>query len=133
MDRRALEALAGSFESLYARLYGSAAAYREAGIECVTFGVDATAKTVQPDLARLPVDGPDPSPARKGARPVFWSRAAGFSETPLYDGERLRPGNRLAGHAVVEYPGTTLLILPGWTGELDPYLNVHLTREADRR
>lgn len=133
VDRRALEALAGSFESLYARLYGSAAAYREAGIECVTFGVDATAKTVQPDLARLPMDGPDPSPARKGARPVFWSRAAGFSESPLYDGERLRPGNRLAGPAVVEYPGTTLLILPGWTGELDPYLNVHLTREADWR
>ncbi len=133
VDRRALEALAGSFESLYARLYGSAAAYREAGIECVTFGVDATAKTVQPDLARLPMDGPDPSPARKGARPVFWSRAAGFSESPLYDGERLRPGNRLAGPAVVEYPGTTLLILPGWTGELDPYLNVHLSREADRR
>lgn len=127
VDRRALEALAGSFESLYARLYGEAAAYREAGIECVTFGVDATAKTVQPELARLPLAGADASHARKGARPVFWSRAAGFSESPLYDGDRLGPGNRLAGPAVVEYPGTTLLVLAGWTAEVDPYRNVHLS------
>jgi N-methylhydantoinase A len=130
VDPGALEQLGESFEALYARLYGEAAAYREAGVECVTFGVDATAKTVQPELARLTLAGPDASPALKGAREVFLSRAAGFARTPLYDGERLRPGNRLAGGAIVEYPGTTLLILPGWTAEVDSFRNVHLTQES---
>lgn len=130
VDQRALERLGESFEALYARLYGDAAAYREAGIECLTFGVDVTAKTVQPELARLPLAGPDASHALKGARDVFLSRAARFGKMPLYDGERLRPGNRLRAPAVVEYPGTTLLILPRWMAEVDPYRNMYLTRES---
>lgn len=130
VDQRALERLGESFEALYARLYGDAAAYREAGIECLTFGVDVTAKTVQPELARLPLAGPDASHVLKGARDVFLSQAARFGKMPLYDGERLRPGNRLRGPAVVEYPGTTLLVLPRWMAEVDPYRNMYLTRES---
>ena len=37
----------------------------------------------------------------------------------VYDGERLQPGDRLVGPAVVERYGDTVLIPPGYTGDVD--------------
>ncbi len=123
-----LRRLADEFEARYARLYGASANYREAGIELVTFGVDAVAKTPQPELTPLALESPDSGHARKGERAVCWSRAAGSAPSLVLDGERLRPGNRFAGAAIVEYVGTTLVVPPGWAAEVDAYRNVHLTR-----
>src|SRR5581483_8797837 len=114
LDGDGLARVAAAFEARYARLYGATATYREAGVEVVTFGVDAVAKTPQPELAPLPPDGEGREPPGKGRRPVCWSRAAGPSATRLLDGERLRPGHRFAGPVIVEYPGTTLVAPAGW-------------------
>src|SRR5574341_451174 len=117
-------------EARYARLYGASANYSEAGVEIVTFGVDALAKTPQPELTPLPHDGPGSDHAIKGQRAVCWSRAAGPVVTRLLDGGRLRPGNRFRGPVIVEYAGTTLVVPAGWAAEVDAYRNVHLTRSA---
>jgi N-methylhydantoinase A len=130
LDGAAVDRIAADFEALYARLYGASAAYREAGMEMITYGVDATAKTHQPELPSLPPAGPDPSAARAGMRRVCWDAARGPEETPIYRGETLRPGNTWHGPAIAEYRGTTLVVPAGWRAELDRYRNVHLTRES---
>lgn len=130
IDKAVLERVAEAFEARYAQLYGAAATYREAGIEIVTFGVDAVARTAQPELASLPPGGPDARHARRGERSVCWSRRDGRIPTPILDGEGLRPGNRFGGPTIVEYPGTTLVVPRGWAAEVDRYRNVHLARSA---
>lgn len=130
LDAGALARLADAFEARYARLYGASANYREAGIEIVSFGVDAVAKTAQPELAPLPREGTGCDHAAKARRPVLWSRAEGLRPTPVLDGARLRPGNRFAGPAIAEYEGTTLAVPAGWSADVDEYRNVHLTRGA---
>lgn len=128
LDGPALDRVAADFEALYARLYGASAAYREAGMEMITYGVDAAAKTHQPELPSLPPAGPDPSPARVGSRRIRWARGRGPEETPVYRGEDLRPGNVLHGPAIAEYRGTTLVVPAGWRADVDRYRNAHLTR-----
>jgi len=44
------------------------------------------------------------SPAR---RPVWLPEARDFVETPIYDRDALRPGNRFAGPAIVEQMDAT--------------------------
>jgi N-methylhydantoinase A len=34
-------------------------------------------------------------------------------ETPIFRGDQLRPGNVVAGPAIIEEPTTTLVIIPG--------------------
>lgn len=124
----AMRRIADDFEARYARLYGASANYREAGIEIVTFGVEAVAKTAQPEIAPLALEGPDSAHAVKGERPVTWDAAAGPRPTPVLDGDRLRPGNGFAGPAVIEYVGTTLVVPAGWRGEIDAYRSARLER-----
>ncbi len=126
----AVRRLMADFESRYGQLYGASANYREAGMEVVTFGVDAVAKTPQPELTPLPGAGPDASHASKGSRAVCWDGKFGPVPSLVLDGERLRPGNRLVGPVLVEYPGTTLVLPSGWSGQVDPYRNVQLARSG---
>ncbi len=39
----------------------------------------------------------------------------------MYDGRRVRPGNLIAGPAIVEEPETTIVIYPGQEAMLDHY------------
>ena len=46
--------------------------------------------------------------------------------TTLYDRDRLEAGNRLAGPALLLQLDTTIVVPPGWDGEVDPYGNLLL-------
>ena len=42
----------------------------------------------------------------------------------MFWGERLVPGNRIAGPAIIQVPDTTIVVHPGQAARLDPYGNV---------
>ncbi|MNC99680.1 hypothetical protein D3C83_180460 [compost metagenome] len=48
--------------------------------------------------------------------------------TPVYDGEKLQPDNRIAGPAIVEYPGTTVAIASGQAAGVDEWLNITIRK-----
>jgi N-methylhydantoinase A len=50
-------------------------------------------------------------------------------ETPIYDRGELRPGNAVAGPAVVVQDDTTTVIEPGYRGAVDSFGNI-LIEEA---
>jgi N-methylhydantoinase A len=117
-----LDGLVDQFEAEYERLFGRGTSYRRAGIEVSTFRVRCTQRLPKPALRALPLDGADASHAQKGTRDVYFR--GGFVPTAIYAGDALRPGNVVAGPAVVEGGATTVPVHPGQTVRVDEHLNL---------
>ncbi|MGH3046823.1 MAG: hydantoinase/oxoprolinase family protein, partial [Gaiellaceae bacterium] len=112
-----------SFEQLYEMKYGHGTTYAHAGLQAITFSVHAFGRLYPPKLATYAANGRSPEGARKPDRPVYF-RGEGFVQTQIYDADRLGPGQRLLGPAIVEAIDTTLVVHPGQEAEVDPYLNL---------
>lgn len=122
-----LRAICDTFEAKYEQLYGKGSAYREAGIDLVTFKVTSRATVYKPQMKKLDFYGEDPSVALKGTREVYWREARGWQRTSIYDAEKLRPGNQVEGPSIVESFGHTVVVPPGVLGAVDGHLNLILT------
>jgi N-methylhydantoinase A len=59
------------------------------------------------------------SSATKTMRPVHFNGA--FRDTPIYRRESLPPGMRLDGPSVIEEFGSTTVVFPGQSLEVDPH------------
>jgi len=84
----------------------------EGGVFVESFILKAIVATPKVDLPRMPLEGHDPSAARKGERPVFWPQLMDYKDTPTFAYELLRPGNRLDGPVVIEGQYTTMVVPP---------------------
>lgn len=62
----------------------------------------------------------DPTAARTGHRRACFN-TVGYIDAPIYDGPSIRPGNLIAGPAIIEEPATTIVIHPGQEAMLDHY------------
>jgi N-methylhydantoinase A len=130
LNAMSMEEIAPAFEAEYERLFGPGSALREAGVELLTFGVDAVGSVPKRDqeIARgaeraAPVEH----------RPAWCPRSRRMVETPVYDGPALPPGARLAGPAIIEHPGTTIVVLSGQDASIDDWLNTHITPSTAER
>jgi N-methylhydantoinase A len=63
----------------------------------------------------------DPSPARKGSRQAYFEEREGFVDTPVYDGDLVRPGQLIPGPAIIQEPDTTIVVRPGQEAMSDHY------------
>ncbi len=111
------------FEKVYEDWYGKGTAYKEAGIELRRFRVDAIGRLPKPSLKKYEANGGAASAAVIRTRPVYFYENSRFFDTPVYDGDRLTAGGRLSGPAIIQYPGTTVVLNPGQKAEIDSYLN----------
>ena len=118
VDQAGMDALIARFTDRYERIYGEGSAYPEAGVEITTFRLTATVPTSVRQLPRLPTPEGDAGAARAGKRPAYFDEV-GFVSTAVFDGERLGPGHRITGPAVIERYGDTIVIPPGFAGEVD--------------
>src|SRR5207248_11050730 len=114
------------FVELYEAKYGAGTAYRQAGVEAITFTVEATARLPIPRAEWLPDEGADAAHAAKGERSVYVGEAGGYEAVAVYDAERLRPGNDVAGPAVIEADDTTVFVHPGQRLWVDGLLNLRI-------
>ncbi len=119
-----LEALAEGFAAAHQRAYGFVA--EDDPVQLVTFRVEAMGLVHKVTFQPEPEVGPDASPAAIGERHVWLPEAGGFLTCPVYNRERLRAGNRIAGPAIIEQMDATTLVLPGMMGRVEPYLNLVL-------
>jgi len=120
------------FHSLHARTYGYADPDR--AVEIVTLRVHAVARTHRPGHKPQSSIRGDGRQARIGAHRVFeegrWRRAA------LYNRTHLRPGDRIAGPAVIVELSATTYVPSGWAATVDAFGNLVLTpgnQRGDRR
>ena len=114
------------FGELHERQYG----FRlEQPVELVNARAVAVGRVVKVEFPRFEDEGPDASGAATGRRRVFFDGR--FTDADFYDRDRLRPGNRVMGPAVIVQQDSTTVIHPAHVGEVDPHLNV-LIRPAAR-
>jgi N-methylhydantoinase A len=95
--------------------------------------VRASAISPKPLVIAAAEGGREPAAdARAGARPVYWSELGDFDATPVFLGDRLRPGNVIVGPAIIQVPDTTIVIHPFQTARIDPYGNVVIDLNGGR-
>ena len=129
----AQERLLAAFERQYAGLYGDNAGYSAAGVEIIKCRVDGSAAMVLPRLAADDVPpARDASPAFKFSREIHLTELGSRVSASIYDGDRLAPGMRLAGPAVIERMGDTILLPSFATAAVDGFGNVVLALELQR-
>ena len=126
LDEDAVDALVAAFETRYEQLYGPGSAYREAGVEITTFRVEAVGLMTPCQLKEYPEDEGDADDARKDARNVYFPEQGESLPTPIYEGTELKVGSRVAGPAVIEYPGTTVAVGPSQFATVDTFLNLSI-------
>lgn len=121
-----IDSICDSFERLYEHEYGKGSAYREAGMEMVTFEVRAIGKLVKPSLERYSLQAAPLEKSLKSRRHVFWETEDREIMTNIYDLNSLNSGSRLKGPSIIETPVTTIAIYPDQSGYLDAFKNVHI-------
>lgn len=118
----ALDKIARDFHEIYEREY----TYRlESPVELVGIHLVAMAEVGKLEMKPVASRGTPASQAIKGSREVDYA-LEGKHVATIYDGEKLEPGMTFSGPAVVEDPGTTIVIHPRNTVEVDAYSNIHI-------
>ncbi len=77
-------------------------------------------------IQELEAGSKDPSEALKRHRLCFFD--GGFVQTPVYDSEKLKAGNLIAGPAIIEVPTTTVVIPRSFNCLVDKYSNYFIRR-----
>lgn len=121
--------LESRFHELHKRNYGYSAP--EEPTEIVNLRLTAVGLVVNPRLRELARGGADhEAQALKGTRKVYFPSLGWNERTPIYERERLLAGNKLAGPAVVEEPGSTTVVPPGWTATVSAYGNMLIRKNG---
>jgi N-methylhydantoinase A len=120
--------LRSMFTERYEKLYGRGSALPGAQLEIVVARLRARALTPRPKLIRNKrTSRTIPAAAKRPARSIYWPDHGKFRSTPVYDGEKLVTGNRIAGPAIVETADTTVAVHPKATLRVDRFSNFELT------
>ena len=132
LDRGALDdgyatALRSDFEGEHRRRYGFEL---DSPIEIATLRV--VGRGVTPDPPRAP--GRTDTASLQDAidrheQAVFAGESV---STPIFDRERLRPGHRIEGPAIVVQDDSTVVLEPGYAGAVDEYANIIITPSEAR-
>ena len=117
-----IAAIEARFHETYEREY----TYRLAApVEMVGLHVVATVEIGKLTMTRRETTGRALGDAQKGTRTVDYA-LEGAHEAAIYDGLGLEPGMAFAGPAIVEDPGTTVVVHPGNRAEVDSFGNIRI-------
>jgi N-methylhydantoinase A/oxoprolinase/acetone carboxylase beta subunit len=105
-----VQAICDAFEKEFSEAFSPFVVNPEGGVFIESFILKAIVPVRKIQLPKLALEKPDPSAARKGERPVYWSGDGEMKATPMFSYEALRPGNVVEGPAVVEGEYTTLVV-----------------------
>jgi N-methylhydantoinase A len=97
-------------------------------IEIRVLRLVAKVKGQKIDLIRIPKGTKDPSKAIKRKRKCFFEGK--YTETMVYDSEKLKAGNVISGPAIIEVPTTTAVIPRNFLCKVDDFNNYIITRRA---
>ncbi|MFD1810275.1 hypothetical protein ACFSHQ_25850 [Gemmobacter lanyuensis] len=121
-DAASTAAMIAAFHNAYEREY----TYRlETGVEIIGIHLIASSEVGKLELVSLPRTDASLTAAIKGSRMVDYA-TEGCHEATIYDGTRLEPGMSFTGPAVIEDPGTTIVVHPGNRVEIDDFGNIHI-------
>ncbi len=120
IDAKSIEKVKTAFHAKHQQLF----TYSEPNslVEIVNLEVQAVGKMPKPTPPATPKGSRNPpAAASRGTRKLVLEASGRSTVTPIYDGSKLKAGNKIKGPAVIEEPTTTILITPGWVAELDEH------------
>ncbi|MFQ6070609.1 MAG: hydantoinase/oxoprolinase family protein [Candidatus Aminicenantales bacterium] len=121
MESITRENIARKFHPEHNRLYGYSLEEVGTPIELINLRLTSTGKTVKPKLFKEKYAGEDASKALKKSRKAYLPLKGDFGEIPVYDGHKLKYGNRIEGPALIEQVHTTTFITPEYNLICDSY------------
>ncbi len=110
IDKRDVAAIARAFHDEHNRLYGYSLEQENAPIEIINVRVQSIGFTDKPSYREEAWAGADAAKAIKGRRSVYIPETKTFREVPVYDGHRMRHGNRIEGPAMIEQETTAIFV-----------------------
>ncbi len=114
------------FDERHAQLHGHSAAERP--VEIVSYRLRLRVEVPKFEQREETLSPPRPAKdARKGERAVCFDGVRMTAST-LYERDKLGPGAKLAGPAIVEQFDATTVIAPGWGATVDGFRNLVLSR-----
>ncbi len=114
-----VKAVCDAFEKEFSDAFSPFVVNTEGGVFIESFILKAIVPVRKIELPKMALEGLNPSAARKGERPAYWPDRKDFAETPVFAYESLRPGNVVAGPAIVESEYTTLVVPPAMHFSID--------------
>ncbi len=117
-----MRSIASEFYAAHLQRFGYAD--RALPVEVVNLRLKLELAVDKPLLEPAPDSGSDAAHAVISTADVVF--AGGMVPTTLYNRDRLRTGNRIAGPALLLQLDTTIVVPPGWNGQVDPYGNLIL-------
>jgi N-methylhydantoinase A len=125
-----IAALMHAFQDGYERRYGLGSSSPSAPIEWVNLRLNVVAGQRTP--TETPVNGGsgrDAGVAMIGTKRIYNVETKMLEPAPLYQAERLRPGQRVSGLALIVSYGTTIPLHPGQVLDVDAHNNMLITSE----
>ena len=119
-----LPELLENFHTKYHKMYTYSMPWREAEFLTFRLRVTAAKRPVETKAGKKASAGVEK--ARRGSRKCLFEGSAERVQTPAYDWDLMEPGHRIAGPALIDDKTTTVLVVPGFTCEVDPYRNLVL-------
>ena len=120
-----VEILVAKFHAAHELRFGYART--DAPVEAVNLRLTATGETDKPPIQSVPLADTDASEAFAIQNPVIFEGEA--LPTDFYRREALRPGNRIAGPAIVTEFSATTVIPPNFSAVVDTYQNLILAKK----
>ena len=120
---KSLHALIKEFHFRHERLYGFAL---EQPVEIVTLRVSVTGDVGTVEMPLRPSGLGSPDQAVVSHRQVYFGGfdgSGGFTSSNVYGREQLAPGSTISGPAILEGTDSTVIINPGWYGQIDDHGN----------
>jgi N-methylhydantoinase A len=123
-DLAAFKAAKARFEEMYDTLFGQGASNPKAGNEILSVRVVATSTVpVAPRASR------DESIALVAERDVYFDDHTAAARTRIYKTSFPQAGTEIAGPAIIEFPGQSVVVPPGATARADASGNLHVRRQ----
>jgi N-methylhydantoinase A len=124
-DAAAFLAAVRQFEHEYETLFGRGATYTSAGFEVIGARVAAQGQLPPPTL----IASGEPL-TKAGSRAIVFDLPTGPVETAIWRTSFPPPGTEVAGPAIIEFPGQSVVIPPGGAARADDMGNLHVSIAA---
>lgn len=121
ITRKGLNQIVNDFHKEHMKEYGFSR--EDAPVAIIDIRSTAIGKLGKPTLPKYVISKKSVNYALKETRKVFFEDL-GFSETPIYEGERLSPANIIKGPAVLEWRDFTAVIPPKRCAIMDEWKNL---------
>ena len=119
--RGRMDSIAKKFHPEHNRLYGYSLEEVGTPIEVINLRLTCVGRTDKPKFRKMKYAGPGPSFAFKKKRKVYLPNKKKFQPVPVFDGDRLKYGNKIDGPAIIEQVNTTTFVSPEFSVLCDAY------------